>query len=141
MEAMLLDQLLTGRNITLAGGIFVVMSVMRYPLKDFYNSRIGQRLLPVIPVALGVVGALAGFCDAVGWKDQVVIGLISGWASAHTFKLGRTSVMGYGLPDSDGDGIPDVLETHPPAPVVQSPATSTPESVPSAAVADAAKKE
>ena len=135
MEGMLLDQLLTGRNLMLAGGIFVLMSVMRVPMKDFYDSRLGQRLLPLIPIVLGVAGAFAGLCDGKVWQDKLLIGLIAGWASSHTFKLGRTSVMGYGLPDADGDGIPDALEsTAAPANTVAAPA-------PAAPAADAAKKE
>jgi hypothetical protein len=137
MEAMLLDQLLTGRNIMLAGGVFVLMSVLRYPLKDFWDSRLGQRLLPILPVALGVAGAFAGLSDAHGWQDRLLVGLIAGWASAHTFKLGRTSLMGYGLPDADGDGIPDVLQQAAPNQAAPVAAPTNP----AATAVDATKKE
>lgn len=140
---MMLEELLTGRNISLAGGVFVVMAIGKnYIAPKFWTGKIGQRLLPVIPLALGIGGAFLGFCDCTTWQDKLAIGLIAGWASSHTFKLGKTSVLGWGIGDADGDGVPDAPPAPAPAPVaapVPAPAPA-PEAAP-AAPAAADKKE
>jgi len=134
---MMFEQLLTGRNLMLAGAIFVIMTVMKTPFKEFWASRWGQRVLPIIPVVLGIGGGFAGLCDCNTWQDKLLIGLLAGFASAHIFKMGKTSVMGYGLPDLDGDGVPDApAATITPAEAI----TAVPAPAPVAAPAPAAEK-
>ena len=114
---MMLEELLTGRNISLAGGIFVVTwAIKGFLFPEFWKGRLGQRFLPLLPLALGLAGAFCGVCDCAVWQDKLLIGLIAGWASSNVFKIGRTSIMGYGLPDADGDGIPDSPVPAPPGP-------------------------
>lgn len=104
---MMIDELITGKNISLAGGVFVVISASRKPLQPFWDTPFGQRLLPLSPLILGVAGALIGMADAESWQDRLVIGLIAGYASAHTFKVGKTTLLGYGLTDEDTE-VPTV---------------------------------
>jgi len=132
-SALMVDQLLTGRNIELAAAVFIVMSLIRMPFKAFLGTKIGQRVMPVLPVLLGISGAFVGLCDGAVWKDKLLIGLIAGWASSHTFKLGRTSIMAYGL---DSDEAPAVV---PAIPVVPAPVTVPEAPAPAPAVAE--KKE
>lgn len=121
---MMLDQLLTGRNLALAGGVFVLMSLVKnLVLPKFWLGNIGQRLLPVLPIVLGVSGAFAGLCDCNGWQDKLLIGLIAGWASSHTFKLGKTSILGYGI-DGGSEETPSDPAT--PAPATPAPTPATP---------------
>ena len=77
----------------------------------FWMSKVGQRIMPILPLVYGLGLAFLGVCDCAIWQDKLVIGLIAGWASSHTFKLGKTSVLGWGVEDSDGDGIPDAPAT------------------------------
>lgn len=91
--------ILTSTNLLLAAGIFVLITVLRVPFKSIFESRTGQRFLPLLPLALGVGGALLGACSNCDtWQQKVLIGLIAGFASSHFFKLGKTTVFGWGLP-------------------------------------------
>ena len=100
-QKMLIDQLLTGPNVAFAGSIMVIVSMLRSYFKEFWKTAAGQRLLPMLPLVLGQAGAFVGMTDAHTWQDKVVIGLIAGYAAAHSFKVGKTSVMGYGLEEQD----------------------------------------
>lgn len=100
-----MEQLLTGKNMTFAGSILVVLSVLRRPLLEFWKSVYGQRLLPVAPLLLGVGGSFAGMTDGVTWQDKVMLGLICGFTAGHMFKVGKTSLLGYGL-DSEEEIVP-----------------------------------
>lgn len=92
------EDLVTGKNLELAGSIFVLMSVIKQIVPTFWKTKIGQRILPVLPILIGVAGAFIGLCEnCVTWQDKLLIGLLAGAAAAHTFKLARTSLVGYGL--------------------------------------------
>lgn len=103
--------ILTGTNLLLAGAIFVLLTVGRLVFPGFYVSRLGQRLLPVLPLVLGVVGALLGMCsNAPTWQEKVLVGIIAGFAASNLFKIGKTTVIGWGLPDkptSEAPKLPD----------------------------------
>jgi len=95
-----LSDLVTGQNLIFAAGVFVLVSILRTTFKGFFEGKLGQRLLPVLPVVFGLAGAFLGLGEgAKRWQDKIVLGLIVGFVSAHIFKLGKTSVLGYGVDD------------------------------------------
>ena len=112
---MMIDQLLTGRNLMLAGAIFVILTAMKTPFKDFWASHWGQRLLPVLPLVLGIGGGFLGLCDCATWQDKLLIGILAGFASANFFKVGKTTVLGYGLPEMGGGGAAEAPAATPAA--------------------------
>lgn len=95
--------LMSGENAALVGCIVALISVLRSVFREFFTGRIGERLLPVLPVVMGIVATLIGFgtADEMGgtWQDKVVLGSVVGFAAGQIFKMGRTSVFGWGLPD------------------------------------------
>jgi outer membrane biosynthesis protein TonB len=109
--------ILTGTNLLLASGIFVLITVLRVPFKSIFESRNGQRFLPLLPLVLGVVGALLGACSNCStWQEKVLIGLLAGFASSHFFKLGKTTVFGWGLPEPIVSAEPDKVADEPAKP-------------------------
>ena len=123
MNEMDLTSLVTGKNLVLAGGAFALTTTMRMSFKDFFKTRAGERLLPILPVLLGVIGALMGICEnAATWQDKLIIGFIAGFTAGHLFKMGKASVMGIGIPEKKGKD--DAEEEDPPSP----PATGSGES-------------
>lgn len=93
---MIIEELVTGRNLSLAGGIVVVVMVFRQLFPAAWKTPLGKRVLPVLPILLGVLGAIAGMAEAASWQDRVVVGLLAGYVAAHSFQVGKTSVLGYG---------------------------------------------
>jgi len=93
------DSLMSWVNLSLAGAIFVVTATLKQILGKFFTSPVGQRLLPLIPLVLGVGLSLAGFHDGrmSRWQDLVIVGVLSGAFSGQIFKIGRTSLLGRGL--------------------------------------------
>ena len=100
-----ISPLLSGQHATLVGVVFGATTVVKQVAADFFRTRLGQRLLPLVPLVLGVLGAFSGLADAATNLDRTVIGLVSGLIASHSFKVGRTTVMGRGTeapPESDG---------------------------------------
>lgn len=119
---MMLEDLITGRNMGLAAGIFVVMSILRTSLPKVWATSIGQRALPIMPIILGEIGAFIGVTDAEKWQDKMIVGLICGWAASNLFKVGRTSVLGYGIDvATPSEPAPAAPVTPPAAPQVVAP--------------------
>lgn len=92
-----------GRNLLLYAGIFMltgaITNIGNVGKKKFFMSDLGQRIMPIIPLLIGVLLAIAGVCEPMASKaDAAVFGMISGGIVGHAYKTGRTSVMGYGLP-------------------------------------------
>lgn len=108
-----LTSLITGKNLVLAGGSFALTTSMRASFKDFFATRAGARLLPLLPVIFGIVGALMGVCDGVtAWQDRVMLGALLGFTAGHVFKMGKQSIMGIGIPEKVE---PDEGSSPPPA--------------------------
>lgn len=100
MSELDLASLVTGRNLVLAGAAFVITSTLRTTFKAFFATRLGTRMLPLLPIMLALIGAFLGVGEgAETWQDKLVLGLIAGFAAGHLFKMGKTSVMGIGLPE------------------------------------------
>jgi hypothetical protein len=105
-----LTLILTGPNLLLAGGLFVVTTTLKSVFPGFFATKAGQRVLPILPLLLGVLGAFLGFASGSGaWQSQVVMGLLCGFAAANFFKIGKTTVMGWGL----GDPVPGPYQPPP----------------------------
>ena len=104
-------------NLGLSLAIFALVVTLKRAWPEFVASRAGQRALPVIPMLLGVILALAGFRDAAvtRWQDVIVVGLLSGAFAASIFKIGRTSVLGKGL-EAAGLELPEDPPKAAPAP-------------------------
>ena len=117
MNELDLTTLVTGYNLILAGGSFGLTSAIRAAAPEFFEARLGKRLLPLLPVILAVVGAVLGVCEgAETLQARVMLGILIGFFSGHLFKLGKTSVMGAGLPERRGrsnsvNTVPDNADT------------------------------
>jgi len=98
-----LSSLLTGENAAFVGGILALVSTLRGAFKKFFRSTKGQRLLPVLPVVLGIVAAMVGIGEAKEalpqWQDKLVLGILAGFTAGQLFKAGKTSVFGWGIAD------------------------------------------
>lgn len=96
-----LSNLLTGENAALVAGVVAICSTLKATFKGFFKGKVGQRLLPVIPVLLGIAAAMAGIGDAGGptWQSKLVFGVIAGFTAGQLFKAGKTSIFGWGIED------------------------------------------
>lgn len=107
------EQLLTSGILKLAGGVFVVMSTVRHVFAEPFQTKVGQRLIPVVPLGLGIGGAFLGVAEAATLGDKIMAGLVAGFAASHFFKIGRTTVLGWGVEVP----TPEDVQAPAPAPV------------------------
>lgn len=97
--------LMSGENAAMVAAIVVLITALRrlWFLKEFFKSRAGERLLPILPIMLGLLATFLGFGNAEDmggtWQDKVVLGMVAGFTAGQLFKMGRTSIFGWGLPD------------------------------------------
>ena len=96
-----ISALVTGENAALVAGVLAVCSTVRGVFKPFFKSKLGQRLLPLMPVLLGIAGAMAriGNAGSNEWQSRLVLGVIAGFTAGQLFKAGKTSVFGWGIED------------------------------------------
>lgn len=114
-----ITDMISGKNLMLSGAVFAVVASVKTVAPSIQSSKVGQRLLPILPVILGALAALAGFCDvalAPRWQDRVVVGILSGAFSGHFFKMGKTSLLGMDLDDVAAPAAPAVPAAPPPPP-------------------------
>lgn len=98
METGAVTDLFSQANGILAAFIFGCMLAVRSLAPVFFESALGQRLLPVIPMIVGIAASLAGLGAAHGTiSEKVTMGVIAGSFVAHAFKIGKTSVVGSGV--------------------------------------------
>lgn len=71
---------------------------LRFTVSGFFASKIGRRLLPLVPLSIGLLGAGAGLVQGSSAVERCVRGLLLGALAAHAFKATRTTVLGLGLP-------------------------------------------
>lgn len=119
-----LTSLITGQNLVLLGGCFALTATLRASFKEFFADKSwGHRLLPILPLVFGMVGALAGVCEGVTTTgSKIMLGLIAGFLAGHGFKIGKTSVLGFGLGGDDEEEE----KKDPPAPPVAPTGSSPP---------------
>lgn len=128
-----ISSLVSGKNLTLAGSVFVLVMLLKTSFPEFFKSNAGKRLLPVLPMLLAVVAAFFGFCDvalAPSWQDKLMTGLLTGAYASWFYKVGRTTILGRDLeaplggvsvPPTEPDATPSEVP-----PVVVATATAAP---------------
>lgn len=90
------EAFVTGRNLLLAGGVGVVVAVVRSAAPDFFVSKMGQRLLPVLPVILGVLGASLGFGEPTSsrtWQDRITLGFMCSLTASWVYQTAKRVLM------------------------------------------------
>lgn len=96
-------------NLLLAAAIYVLVTALKQALPGLTTTRLGRRVLPILPVILGVLGALAGFVDSAidRLPDRIAVGVLSGAFSAWGFKFVQKTVRGVVAGDPEAnDGLP-----------------------------------
>ena len=94
-------EILSGASATLVTIIIAMLSILKSVFAEFFASNLGQRLLPVIPIVLGMFGGLLGLTAAVGLKAQLVAGFLTGISASFLFKVGKTTVLGQGIVEGE----------------------------------------
>jgi hypothetical protein len=79
------------------GVVFALLQTVKMAVPKWAATKVGQRLMPLIPIALGVVGAVAGLSSATTWGDKIALGVIAGFAAGQGFKVGKTTLLGKGI--------------------------------------------
>lgn len=83
--------LLTPQILSLAAGIVAILwGLGKMPVGDGTLAKLGwwRRLLPVMPLVLGVGGAfMPGVVTAEGWGTMILAGLWAGFVAAHGRKI------------------------------------------------------
>jgi hypothetical protein len=92
--AIFINQMLLGKNLWLVAGIFVLMQTGKMLFPTVWTIKIMLRFDPLIPLVLGVAGALVGLSNATDPKSEVLMGFVLGFLAAHVFTLGRTTLLG-----------------------------------------------
>ena len=117
MPAERFGELMSLINLSLAAAIFALVAFLKLAFPTWAKSAFGQRVTPVLPLFLGVVMALLGFCDpgATRWQDKVIIGLLSAGFAASVFKVGNTTVLGKGIEAPADGSTPPATPTPEPA--------------------------
>jgi len=91
-------ELLSGANVALVSLVLMLTAALKLIFSEAFATTLGQRLLPVVPIVLGVIGAFAGISETGStWQEKLVSGLMSGISAAAAYKLGKTTVMGQGI--------------------------------------------
>lgn len=99
MEA---TELINGANIVLVTLVLAITSGLKIAFDSFFSSKLGQRLLPIVPIILGVIGGLVGIADpAETIVDKITVGFLSGLSAAVAYKLGKTTILGQGVKEKE----------------------------------------
>jgi hypothetical protein len=103
-----LDTFISGQNGILAAAIWGIMHTLKLSFPAFIASKLGQRLLPVFPLAIGTIAGLAGAVtvDPNTALNRAVLGLAIGGLTAHIFKVAKTSLMAHGLDEDETPPTP-----------------------------------
>jgi len=92
------NDMLNGANVILVTMIVAITSAIKFLFSDFFESALGKRLLPVVPIVLGIIGGLVGIAQpAETILDKIMVGLMSGLSAAMSYKIGHTTIMGNGV--------------------------------------------
>jgi len=94
------NDLVSVRNLSVATAIVVFLLTLKGAIPAFFEKVWVRRVMPVMPVLLGVAAAFTGFAEIVApptWQNKLVIGVLTGAAAATFYKVGRTSILGQGI--------------------------------------------
>lgn len=89
---------ISGKNLLLGAAVLAVCSALKSAFPEYFKGHWGMRVLPILPLVLGVIGAFLGVTEAETVADKIVNGLISGFGAGQAFKIAKTSVLGYDVP-------------------------------------------
>ena len=93
-----LSGLLTPQNALLAGSILPIVEALRRIVPGFFQTTVGQRLLPVLPLLVGVGAVFCGLGSAgPDMLNKIIVGVIAGAVAGHSYKTMKTSAMGSGV--------------------------------------------
>lgn len=92
--------IISPQNAGIAATIVTVIGTLRQIAPEAFATRFGKRLLPALPVILGLFGSLLGLSDAAGhpattWKERLVVGFLNGAAASTLYQL-AAKTMGSG---------------------------------------------
>lgn len=119
-----LANIVTGTNLSLAIAVNVILVVIRTLAPEAFKTPIGQRILPVLPILLGLPLAML-LSDIARWQDRLVMGFLVGFVASTMFKVGRTSILGMGL-DIATKEEPKPEDPKPEAPKADAPTAPAP---------------
>ena len=125
-----MDSLFSATHIALSVAIFVVVATVKKLAHPVFDTHpVGIRVLPVMPLVLGVAAALLGFVDdgITRLPDRIVVGVLCAAFSSQAYKLAKTTILGRGLPGlsspSEPPSPPTVAAEPPAADTTTSPST------------------
>lgn len=99
--------LVSEKNAALAAAIVTVLAFARGAAPALFLKRPVQRVLPTLPILMGITSIFAGFGEGgTTWQDRLVSGILTGAAASALYKIGRTSLLGQGLDPSPSDPPP-----------------------------------
>ena len=113
-----MDSLFSTTHIALSVAIFVVVATVKKLAHPFFDTHtVGIRVLPVLPLVLGVAAALLGFVDSgiTRLPDRLVVGVLCAAFSSQAYKLAKTTILGRGLPGLSSPSTPPPSPSEPPA--------------------------
>ncbi len=80
-----------------AGVILACVGGFKSLVQDLAETHWGQRLLPLLPLLIGLLGGLAGAVDGA-LITRIQGGLTAGMVAAVAYKTGKTTIGGVGVP-------------------------------------------
>lgn len=75
----------------------VLTGAARAAWPSAFSGRVGRRLLPLVPLAIGALVGGLGAIQADSPSERWLRGVVLGALAAHAFKATRTSLLGIGL--------------------------------------------
>jgi hypothetical protein len=93
-----MDALLTPAVLALAGIILATIWGLRSLMEPMLDGYWAQRLMPLAPLVLGVLAAFTPWVAGTTIWAKLQTGAVAGMAAALSYKLGKTTVGGFGLP-------------------------------------------
>lgn len=117
--------LISPRNSAVAAGIVAIITGLRRSWPEFFAGNVGKRILPLLPMALGVAAAFAGLCDMgdaplLTWPSKAVVGVLTGTVASTLFKVADSTIAPASLSGATPSTAPPA-----PAPAAAPPAGST----------------
>jgi hypothetical protein len=85
----------SGLNFLLGVCIFVLTTTIKRVWAPFWEKPLGQRLLTVVPLVLGVTLSFLGLHeeDITSWQETLAIGLVAAFGASYVFKIGKTTLL------------------------------------------------